>query len=118
MLPTCSVGESAFYAADKFGQRITSNFDNVGEVCIAVSAYYNLGVQYLDAYMCYLTESPGAAWVLKGCEPVVPSMFDISAADGALVAFAIVGCWLVGFGIRMVIRAMDVAPSGQDKSDD
>ncbi|MEN4903341.1 hypothetical protein [Luteimonas sp. TWI1437] len=38
-------------------------------------------------------------------QPVIP---PLSAADGSIVAFSIVGCWALGLKARMVFRAARV----------
>lgn len=68
-------------------------------------------------------EAPNSINCSGACTVVIQHEFNIpllqmSAADGAQIGFAIVLVWVVGFGIRMVLRAMDIGFQDASKEAD
>ena len=42
---------------------------------------------------------------------------QLSLEDGGKIAAAIIGVWVVGWAVRMIIRAMNTSPPGRDDSE-
>ena len=62
-------------------------------------------------------ECPSACTITLQHDIVAP-MFDLTPLDGAQIAAAIVAVWVVGWAIRMVIRAMNVDEPSRSTTED
>ena len=48
---------------------------------------------------------------------LLPSAFQLSAADGATLGFAVMGVWATAWAVRMWVRALNAADNGGSKED-
>lgn len=113
MLPSCTPIQNV-YAISAFGETYTG--DSPSGLCSYVTGS---NFAHADLHMCY-SQSYGAFAIRQVCQPpneISFAPFNLTLAEGGLLAAAIVSVWAVGFAIRQLVRVMRDSDGGTDASD-
>lgn len=132
MLTACTTGDKAYVVGAKNALAVyaESAADSPGAACQAFAAATANNVSSVNEHSCVI--AAGGYPILKVCEDAIAATgggttsgtvavsfppFQLDTADGSLIAGAILAVWAIGWGARMIIRALSVDGNSTKESE-